>query len=231
MGDMIIGCDQDLLTQVILVLPGLGGDGGGKTVIPFQFPAIVKSDNKSGDWYEFAQRMAEPLPFYKGGKPREITLKWTYIVNGQVTNGIRWDVGNVSKYIKKCRAYFYNKVGTQLIIRFRAYEVVGGSGTSVGYKPGQEIAGSNQKVNDPSTWTFRAESLSVDHSDAMIREVGSRAYPLRTDLTMRLKFQTKLTLGNNASKSVKADPDDESDKEPKVKFDGLEDLPKDLVWL
>lgn len=212
----IIAADEKLLKKVYLRIPGLGGrkakyDNYDTTAIKFQFPPLIKSDNKGGDWKEFNARMAEPISLYMGGKPREISLQWTYIVTNEPTNGEKWDVAAVSTYVKKVRGYFYNQAGADLIIYFKAYDIVGSAGGS-------------------EYWTFRAESISVDHTSSMILQPDGAAYPLKTDLSMRLKFFT--TLNQKAYKKAEDATKSELGEDGDVqKIETLHPLPTSLEWL
>lgn len=187
--------DKALVREVLLEIPpAFGGGGGTPTKVEFQFPPIIKSDNKAGKWNEVNNKDAEPIPIYDGASPREIDLQWTYIVTGQQG----WNVDKIAKLVKSVRGYFYNTVGSKLIIKFRAYKIVG---------PGSDY------------WTFRADSISVNHSDCLVRDVGG-IYSLRTDISMRLKMYT----------DVSKDDTQDLDSGAKVEIRGLQRIPGDINW-
>jgi hypothetical protein len=185
--------DDELTGRVSMTVTGPGGNfvapngqkGATKSSsnIFFQFPALVKSDNKGGNWEDIQTMMAEPFAFYKGGTPREIDVSFTYIITGQThgSSGIKWGTGNVQAYVKSLRGYFYNQAGADLIIRFWAYDIVG----------------STNDHNDKD-WTFRSDSVSVSHSGPIIFD-GDGFYPLRTDVSMKLKFLINGALGDNGA--------------------------------
>lgn len=224
----IIPADEKLLRGVYFRFPyrGPGGASRGFTVMRFQFPPIIKSDSKGGNWHEFDMRMAEPYALFKGGQPREIQLKTTYIVTNEPTvNGGTWNIDNISTLIKHYRSYFYNQIGTALIIDFRAYDVVGNSASGgLNFNDG---AGTDQggSLDVPFTYTFRAENVSIEHSDAMISD-GGMAYPLRTDVSLKLKFFTTLADPKEAAKEA-----DASLKEHIVNVKGLKPIPQDWKWM
>jgi len=139
--------------------------------VPFQFPPIIKTDSKGGNWKEFNLFQAEPLPLFMGGSPRTITMQWSYIITSQMspfkyrvgTQGamltsadgdktrVRWDVETVANIVKAIRGYFYNTVASALVVRFYAYNIVGPN-------------------NNQEEWSFRLENVSVSHSDTLISD-------------------------------------------------------------
>lgn len=214
MGNANIPFDDDLAAHgALLRITALGGFSAGGVVgrdltdIKFQFPLVIKQDNKGGDWKEINIRNSEPLAIFMGGKPREIDLSWTYIVSGQTHAGIVWTTDVIEKMVKTLRGYFYNPAGTSQIIQFQAYNIVGDG-------------------ND--YWTFRSDGINVTHSEMLIKDANG-IYPLRTDLSMRLKFLTTLAqpggVGNNAGSNPS--PDDQ-----KMLIRGAKSLPGGgLTWL
>jgi hypothetical protein len=90
-----------------------------KIPIMFQFAPLIKNDSKGGNWNELPTRAAEPIPFFEGGTPRVIDLRWTYIVTDEAISGsIKWDAHTIASYVRSLRGYFYNAIGSQLIIFF-----------------------------------------------------------------------------------------------------------------
>lgn len=159
----------------LLALPSGGrqrsrsGRNNSTVNVKFQFPPIVKSDNKTVNWKEVDLRSAEPFAYFMGAKAREILFKWTYIVTH--TDGGEWDIETISSLVKNIRGYFYQSVSDNLIVDFYVYDVVGDS------KSG--------------SMSFRSDGINVDHSDTVIKD-GDKYYPLRTDLSMKLKLWTNL---------------------------------------
>lgn len=196
-----LAVDDAILKASAFVMMMAGGLGGSANTIKFQFPPFVTSDNKGGNWMEKDIRADEPIPIFMGGQPRVITVNWTYIVTGQSQGGLVWDIDTVAKYVKSVRSYFYNRAGANLVINFKGYEVVGGS----------------------DTWSFRADSVNVSHSQSLIWD-GSKAYPLRTDMSMQLKFFTDMS-------SAGAGASEPSGDEKKLLASGLKSAPNNLAWL
>lgn len=193
--------------------------------ITFQFPPHISSDTKGAAWKEIQSRQAEPISIFYGGTPRTFDLKWTYIVDYQPRNDIVWTVYAVSQQVKSIRSYFYNMAGNAVAIRFRAYDIVGESG---GKSSGNDY------------WTFRSDSVSMTYSDTLIRstdkeEDPNRTYPLRTDITMQMKFFVNGTLDDWASKDVEGD--DKAKQligdinKPHTAFLGIKGIPTNLKWL
>lgn len=192
-----------------LVLTTPNGGGTIERGIEFQFPPLVKTDSKGGNWQEFDLRQAEPLPLFKGGRPRQIDLRWSYIVNNQSMSGLVWDITAVERNVKLCRAYFYNQIGSELLIKFRCYDQVGG-------------------IDADSTdfdWTFRAENVDIQHSDTLIR-LGEKVFPLRTDISMKLMFYVNLA---KTPEGVDTSFDG-LDQQEKVKVVNIKTLPTVLAW-
>ena len=179
--------DAYLLDKVNLTLGG--------TKVQFQFPPIIKSDSKSFNWNEIDIKNIEPMATFQGAKARVIDLKWVYVVTGQ--SG--WSAKKISDMVKSIRGFFYQQIMAQfagdnppavtpeastggppkpvnnyaksLIVRFNAYNVVG-----IGTQDGQ-IA-------------FRSEGVDITHSDVIIDD-NSGTYPLKTELSMKLKLWTQ----------------------------------------
>lgn len=204
--------EQNIVTAAnnFMVLPE-----GGKVL--FQFPPKIVSDNKGGDWKEKSQMNAEPFAIYYGGKPRTITMEWTYIVTGG-----DWGIDKISENVKKTRGYFYKMGGdtggklSKLVIKFYAYNVVGGGG-----RP----------------WTFRMDDISVKHSTTMVTE-GDKTYPLRTDLTGTFKFFTNMSPAPEGSSGGEGgavqrlvqDVAGGSKDEGPVDIEGALNLPNEINW-
>ena len=158
--------------------PGaLGGSAG--VAIQFQFPPLVKSDNKHIEWDEADVRNIEPLVMFKGSKPREISLEWCYVVTGSSTQGNKtFTAQNVAKLIKTIRQYFYATMfseykQTAMVILFRAYEAIG------------------SKDAQTQLFSFRSTGVDVKYSDTLINDNGY-IFPLRTDISMKLCLLSNL---------------------------------------
>ena len=113
--------------------------------VAFQFPPKITSDNKSGDWIERDVAKEEPFVIFKGGKARDITMKWVYIV-GAVDS--TWTVSKVAGEVKRVRQYFFSSLGNDVVIRFNAYDVVG---------PG-----------NGQTYSFRSDGVSISHGETIV---------------------------------------------------------------
>lgn len=175
----IIAFDRNARRGVVLRFRRSGQQTGRD--VSFQFPPVVTSDNKGGNWMEVDYKHAEPIAIFMGGRPREVQLKWFYLVG---FGG--WSASKVASQVKFVRSYFYNKISDSFVIDFGAYDVVG---------PGR-----NGQVR---TWSFRADAVTVQHSPTLVAMDGD-FYPLRTDLNLTLKLYTSGDTGN-------ADPEEVQD--------------------
>src|SRR4051794_30825544 len=92
--------DEELCAFVLLVLNG---------PVEFQFPPRLTSDNRRGTWSEGELRGTEPVAVFSTSGPREMSLSWTYIVDGG-----KWTVDKISENIRRVRGYFaeVRKAGT-----------------------------------------------------------------------------------------------------------------------
>ena len=205
--------DKALTGKVQLALSKKGSIRGSATAnvlasIPFQYPPVVKSDNKGCNWKEFDIHNAEPMAIYMGGKAREIDLGWTYIVNGQTmgSDGLSWKTSTIANQVKLLRGYFYNTIGADMVIWFSAYDVVGSGGDH---------------------WTFRADNITVTHSETLITDANG-TYPLRTDLSLKLKFLTRLD--RFGADGVQGNDGTISNTQAKMLVPSAKPLPGDLIW-
>lgn len=154
------GHDTDLAQAVVLQL-------GSGSKIEFQFPPRMVSDNRSGTWKEKEMPGKEPNATFRLSGAREMTLAWTYIVDGQT-----WSTDKIAKNVKALRGYFAkvrgaSVPGKNLIVKFKMW-LVGGK----------------------DTMSCRIRSITVKHSDTIVGQ-GDNAYPLRTDITVDLRLWTK----------------------------------------
>lgn len=143
--------------------------------VQFQFPPRILSDNRKGKWREGELPGTEPVAVFETSGPREITLSWTYIVDGA-----QFTTANIAQQVKLVRGYFASvraRSGSiNLIVKFR-YALFG----------------------DPEkTENFRVKSIDVKHSDTIICPIRNvretfieDSYPLRTDITIDLRLWTK----------------------------------------
>lgn len=142
-----------------------------KSSIEFQFPPVINSDNRKGNWIETDQPGKEPSASFKTSGAREITLKWTYIVDA-VNKG--WTTSKIANQVHTIRGYFATVRQTsdhrKLLVLFR-YGLFGG---------------------EEST-SARIRSIDVKHGDTMIIPPGKpeNAFPLRTDVTIDLRLWNK----------------------------------------
>lgn len=160
------GIDRDLAQQHVKL--SLQIPPGSPFDVEFQFPPIIESDNKAANWMEKDMRQAEPFALFMGAKPREISVKWSYLVVGGP-----WGISKISEMVKNIRGYFYNNATTKFIVSMRLYDVVGSAA-----KQGSQV-------------NFRSEGVNVSHSGPVILS-GNQAYHLRTDVSMKLKHWTDL---------------------------------------
>lgn len=189
--------DVDLCNAALLVL----SPGDKNIPIEFQFPPKITSDNRKGSWDEPELRGIEPIAVFKTSGPREISLAWTYIVDGN-----RWTTDRIAKNVHAIRGYFAlvrsGDVERSLAIRFQLWNLGG------------------------NPMSFRIKSIDVKHSDTIIAPCAtfgpvvagaitgvagvpvqaglvsaSKAYPLRTDIVVELRLWTQ---GSTAAEGAKA---------------------------
>lgn len=146
---------------------GSFGSVEGEHSVRFQFPPHISSDDKKANWLTKDIRQAEPFAIFAGAEARKINLKWTYIAGA-----IGWKGVEVEKEIKNLRRFFYNRIGDDLIVKFRAYDIVGSAYSN-------------------NTWTFRSDGVNVKHSNTIVSS-GATIYPLRTDVEMTLHMYTSI---------------------------------------
>lgn len=149
---------------------GPGVVGSHKIKVKFQFPPKILSDNRKGSWKEGDQRGTEPVATFKLSGSREISLSWTYIVDGK-----DFTPETIAAQIKLVRGYF---AGTRdvkarernLIVKFR-YILYG----------------------DTKDISARIKSIDVKHSDTIITSSTgiNNSFPLRTDITVELRLWTQ----------------------------------------
>jgi hypothetical protein len=160
------------------------GCGGSETAggrVEFQFPPKVITDRRVGEWEEGRLPGAEQAAGFKVSSGREITLKWTYIVDSDLTLGetlgqsshvVPWDINRITRNVRNIRGYFARVrsnagMRSALVIKLRLW-CVGGA---------NEVSG-------------RIKSIDVKYGDTMVYPSGSynNAYYLRTDITADVRL-------------------------------------------
>lgn len=161
-----IHVDERLAREAVLQL------GSGR--IEFQFPPKIPSDSRRGTWDEGELRGFEPISTFKTSGPREITLEYTYIVDGAI-----WTTTKVAEQVKKIRGYFAQVRNAKdehrnLIVKFKMF-----------------LHGGEQPIS------ARLSNINIRHSETYIVPcVGgspdvSKAFPLRTDISLDLRIWTE----------------------------------------
>lgn len=138
----------------------------------FQFPPKVTEDGRKGSWQEEEVWGVAPLAIYKASESRAMSLKITYIIDGD------WDYEAIKRNIKLIRGYFQ-----RVKDRDAKNEKEADNRNLVVYMKLWAIGG-----DDPMT--FRLKSCDVKYSDTMIG-IGDKAFPLRTDITLSLATWTQ----------------------------------------
>ncbi len=144
--------------------------------IAFQFPPKITSDSRKGEWREDNLPGTEPVAVYEKSGPREISLTWTYIVDGSK----EWTTDKVAEQVKLMRGYF---------ARTRDTNVQGQRNLVVLFKM-WNFGGTNPM-------SCRIKNVDVKHSDTIVTHCTNgdrnydKAYPLRTDITIELRLWTK----------------------------------------
>lgn len=181
--------DLRLCRAVIFQMKGKpsppGSDGqttGGK--IEFQFPPKITSDSRKGDWSETDKPGSEPTFEYKKSGAREISMNWTYVIDGG-----KWTVGKVTANIRQLRGYFAQSRNPKsdhedLVIKFEMWSVGGTGGgqrdmtcliKNVDVKYGETI------ISPPGSTLTRAGVAN--------RELR-QSFFLRTDISVDLRIWT-----------------------------------------
>lgn len=149
------------------------GNGGPK--IEFQFPPKIPSDSRRGDWKESNIPGTEPVAVFEKSGPREITLTWTYIVDGGI-----WTTTKISKMVKDVRGYF---------ARVRDPNALGYRNLPVFFQMWNH--GGEQEMS------CYIKNIDVKHSETIVTHCNASnpntklAYPLRTDITLDIRLWTK----------------------------------------
>lgn len=153
--------------------------------VEFQFPPKINSDNRKGSWKEGELRGTEPVANFKTSGPREITLTWTYIVDGR-----QWTTQKISEQVKLVRGYFARvrerDRARNLVVKFQMW-CLGGK----------------------DEMSARIKNIDVKHGDTIICPNGDVecAYPLRTDITVDLRLWTKGGIGDEKTQNISGTKD------------------------
>lgn len=148
------------------------------TKIEFQYPPKISGDNRKGDWREGDMRGTEPVAVFEKSGPREITLTWTYIVDGG-----KWTTDKIAGQVRLIRGYFArvrdtnNQNVRNLVLYLKLWQLL-------------------PTDNQAQEASCRIKGVDVKHSDTLISQAGDgpdidSTYPLRTDITIDLRLWTK----------------------------------------
>jgi hypothetical protein len=166
--------------------PPAGGVNMVQMAVPFQFPPRMPDDSRRANWDEQDAFATEPIATYRGSGAREMTLQFTYIVDGSV-----WTTARIGAIVKMLRGYFVlvrdrTLSWRNLVVMFQMWNIGGRQPASC-----------------------RIKSASVKHSETMVipnNDVSS-AYPLRTDITIDLRMWSQgLEYGKDAKDPVSVVP-------------------------
>ena len=150
--------DRDLASSIQLQLQS------GR--IKFQLPPKVNSDSRRGTWAEGELRGTEPFAAFSTSGPREISLAWTYVVDGGA-----WTGAKIAEQVRAIRGYFaqVRAVGEtrNLVVKFKMWKLGGDEPISC-----------------------RIVDIDVKPSDTIVG-TGDDAYPLKTDIVIGLRLWTK----------------------------------------
>lgn len=154
--------DKTLANNVLFLIPV------SNIRIEFQFPPKITTDSRKGEWSEENMAGTEPLATYIKSGPREISLAFTYIVDGGL-----WTTTRISTIVSTLRSYFAKvKTGAdrKLVVRFGMWRFGGDKAMS-----------------------FRIKGIDVKHSDTIVSQTGNYkdAYALRTDVVVDLRMWTQ----------------------------------------
>jgi hypothetical protein len=154
--------DRRLADAAVLLL--------GNIRIPFQFPPRITSDGRKGDWRDGELPGAEPVAAFRKSGAREITLTWTYIVDGG-----SWTTLRIAQLVRATRGYFGRVRDAadyrNLLVRFQMWQFTGGE-----------------------MMTCRIKGVDVKQSETIVTPlcgITSEAYAMRTDITVDLRIWTK----------------------------------------
>jgi len=175
--------DRDLTDAFLLKMQvhrtsppvGCGGGGAASTgLIEFQFPPKITSDSRKGNWAEGDLRGETQIAEFATAGPREISMRWTYIVDADKPGGNGWSIKRITKMVRTLRGYFailtdHQTRPTQLSIDFKFW-CIGGS----------------------KKMTGRMKGVDIKYGETLVMPEGANgAFPLRTDITADLRLWTQ----------------------------------------
>lgn len=176
---MLTSIDMKLAESVVLEFSGAGQTTSRQKVI-FQFPPRMVNDSRSGTWSDNGDlRGDEPTVQFKVSGARTMKLEWTYIV-GEATSESRWSTLDVKKQVAGIRNYFsgipHRGKAEDYNVNFKMWAIGG----------------------ILSQFCARIISANISHGKAIIVPSGnyndepdvSRAFPLRTDISIDLRLWT-----------------------------------------
>jgi hypothetical protein len=172
--------DRDLCDAAFLELrqsvPGSDGTTVKDGRIEFQFPPKVTSDSRKGTWEEGDLPGAEPVFAFSVSSAREITLTWTYVVDGG-----EWTIGRITSNIRTLRGYFAEVRNPEsdhqkLVVLFRLWAVGG-----------------------PERISALIKNIDVKYGDTIVTDYNpirtfsriDHSFYLRTDVTVDLRIWTR----------------------------------------
>ena len=90
-----------------------GGDYAYR-MVEFQFPPIIKSDTKSGNFTTIEANAGtfEPIKIYQGGSPRTITLETHYAIHEPT-----FTLEKIQKQLALMKSVFYCNIATESIVQ------------------------------------------------------------------------------------------------------------------
>lgn len=146
--------------------------------VQFQFPPKITNDSRKGTWQENDQTSGtEPVAEFKTSGAREITLAWTYIVDGG-----NWTTDKIAEQIKNVRGYFARVRGT----------------TGINTRDNLIVFLKMWNFGGPNAASCRIRNIDVKYSETLVTHcTGSgstnvnKAFALRSDITLDLRLWTK----------------------------------------
>lgn len=163
-----------------------GCDNGRKGVISdgnieFQFPPKITNDSRKGSWDEGELRGTEPVAVFSTSGPREMTIRWTYVVDGNT-----WTIERITKNIRTLRGYFAlvrddKSSRKALVVKAQLWCILPSQG---------QLA------------TGRIKSVDVKYGETMIIPKGNAqgSFCLRSDITVEFRLWTKAAAADGSEK-------------------------------
>lgn len=154
--------------------------------VAFQFPPKFSSDTRKGTWASEQTRGPDSgMAMWSTVGPREITMTWTYVVDGG-----KWTVSRIKENIGLVRGYYalqnYNASSDErLVIGFRAWAIGGNGIFSARLTGAVDVKYSDtyvSAINSNPAGMYNLDALSFDDQET---------FPLRTDITIGLALWTR----------------------------------------